>query len=201
MELYTRSATFVIAPIAPAATQFSCPNRAVTVTTPPASGAQVVAISGAFTHFGPATTVTFGANITMAANPVSLVDATRLVVHIQSITVAAAPGWRQGFVNTAAANEQLTIGFLIDDSTASAKLSSGSPSCAAQGRTITATITATTVLQVAPTTPPGPRTAHMITGSEIVSGPLFSVTPGIASLLLHHQVQAVSVGRAAGSGP
>jgi 6-phosphogluconolactonase (cycloisomerase 2 family) len=240
------SATFVISPTAPASPQFICPNRNLTVTTPLAGGSQVVtapycvtstpavltgitpfhaapntgpldvAITGAFTHFDATTTVTFGANITVAAGAVTVTDATHLVAHIQSISAAAVPGWRQAFVNTTSANEQLTTGLLIDDSTASATLTSVGPASGAQGQTLTVTITgnltnftstganptlaifgqgvtvqnlniinnttASAVLQIAATTPTGLRTVDMISGAEVVSGPLFSVTNGIATI-------------------
>ena len=154
----TAKAQFIIASTAPASPSLACSpgNRTVTMTTgneivtapfcvtstpavltgitPGHSPTNVnnltVEITGAYTHFGPTTTVGFGPNITVGTPNVLGTGDLKVVI---SIDPSAALGWRQAYVNTG--TEQLTIGFLID-SPASASLVSVVPSSGAQGQSI-----------------------------------------------------------------
>jgi hypothetical protein len=116
-------------------------------------------------------------------------------------------GWQNIYVNTG--SEQVMAGFLID-SPAQPSLVSVVPSSAQQGATVDVTITgsltnwdnttelilgagvtvsnlvitgpttATATIAVSPTAPVGGNSVIMFTGSQIVSGSGFSVTPGAA---------------------
>ena len=171
-----------------------------------------VTITGQYTHFttggATPTTVSFGPNITVNG-PLANVTATSLTANI-SISSAAALGWRQAFVSTG--SEQLSIGFLIDSPASATLVSvspnSGQQGQSINDVTITGDLTnfgantiailgagvtvtdltimsptvANATVSISPTTYIGGRTAEMITGAEDVTGPLFSVTAGIASM-------------------
>ncbi|HEX4133697.1 MAG TPA: Ig-like domain-containing protein [Bryobacteraceae bacterium] len=153
------------------------------------------------------TTVGFGPDITPGGLVIN--SATSLTVNI-AIDPVAALGWRQAFVNTG--TEQLSIGFLIDApasaSLVSVTPSAGQQGQTLTGVTITGNLTnfsantiailgagitvsnlqilspsvATATIAISPTTAVGARTVEMITGAEDVTGPLFSVNPGIAAI-------------------
>jgi Bacterial Ig-like domain len=168
-----------------------------------------VDIFGANTHFGAATTVGFGPNITLTGAP-TIVGPDHIQVSID-IDASAALGWRNAFVNTG--SEQVSIGFRIDNPIAPAIAVNITPSSGAQGQSLPVVITgqnthwvqgtteaivgagitvsnllvtdathATATIAISPTAPVGGNSVIMITGSEIASGTGFSVTRGISQI-------------------
>jgi hypothetical protein len=156
--------------------------------------------------FGPQITVN---SVTVNSATDLTVNITTSYVY-NSVTTPTPPGWQAVYVNTSA--EQLVAGFHVD-APAQPTLVSIVPSSAAQGSTAYVTITgsltnwssqteaivgagvtvssltildpttATATISVSPTAPVGPNSVIMITGSEVVSGAGFSVTPSAAEII------------------
>ena len=158
---------------------------------------------------GSPTTVGFGPDIVVNGLP-NIISATSLTVNI-TIDAAAARGWRQAFVNTGAEQLSIgfLIDSPASASLTSVTPNAGQQGQTLSGVTITGNLTnfvqgttiailgagvtvsnltilsptvATATIAISPTTSIGGRTAEMITGTEVVSGPLFTVNPGIATM-------------------
>jgi hypothetical protein len=167
-----------------------------------------VEITGAYTHFTAGTTVV-NIDPQIAVNSTTVSTATDLVSNI-TISPTATIGWHTVYVNTG--NEQVIIGFYVDGPQAPTIVSvvpgsaaqgaeenvviTGSLTNWVQGQTelilgagvtvsnftVTGPTTATATISVSPTAPVGGDAVITITGSEVVSGTAFSVTPSAAEI-------------------
>ena len=167
-----------------------------------------VAVQGVLTHFvAGQTTLTYGPDITVSG--VTVTSPTTLTAQV-AIANSAALGWRTAFVNTG--SEYATVGFRIDlpfnatllsvspaagqqgqsltvnilgqytnfkQGVTQAILGGG---ITVNSLTINNGQSATAQVSISPTAYSGLRTVSMITGGEVVSGLLFTVSPGVAIL-------------------
>ncbi len=167
-----------------------------------------VEIVGVYTHFAAGTTVV-NIDPQITVNSTTVNSATDLISNI-TVSPTATIGWHTVYVNTGA--EQVIIGFYVDGPQAPTLVSvvpgsaaqgaeenvviTGSLTHWVQGQTelilgagvtvsnftVTSPTTATATISVSPTAPVGGDSVIAITGSEIVTGTAFSVTPSAAEI-------------------
>ena len=169
-----------------------------------------VEIVGVNTHFTAGTTVV-NIDPQITVNSTTVNTATDLVSNI-TISPTATIGWHTVYVNTG--TEQVIIGFYVDGPQAPTLVSvvpgraaqgaeenvviTGSLTNWVQGQTelilgagvtvsnftVTSPTTATATISVSPTAPVGGDSVITITGSQVVSGTAFSVTPSAAEIAI-----------------